>query len=107
MQPFCSAVKRSVGIIRQPAITISQRQGPHNYTLLYQTDVPMTRQRTVTVPNVGGMAGLSVRYSNAKISLGYRADFFFGAIDGGIDARKNETRGFYGPYASLSIGFGD
>ncbi len=45
--------------------------------------------------------------TDAKISLGYKADFFFGAIDGGIDARKNENRAFFGPYASISIGLGD
>ena len=66
-----------------------------------------TRTRNVTVPNVGGFAGISFNYPGAKVSLGYRADFFFNAIDGGIDARKNENRGFFGPYASISIGLGD
>jgi iron complex outermembrane recepter protein len=65
------------------------------------------RSRSVTVPNLGGFAGLSFRYADAKISLGYRADLFFNAIDGGIDARKNENRAFFGPYASISIGLGD
>ena len=55
----------------------------------------------------GWVCGLSFAYHDAKISFGYRADFFFGAIDGGIDARKNENRGFMGPYASISIGLGD
>lgn len=64
------------------------------------------RSRMVTVPNVGGFAGLSFRYSNAKISMGYRADFFFNAIDGGLDARKSYDRNFYGPYATVSIGLG-
>ena len=68
--------------------------------------VNVTRSRTVTVPNVGGFAGLSFRYSNAKISAGYRADFFFGAMDGGIDARKTYDRGFYGPFAPISVGLG-
>ena len=63
--------------------------------------------RAVTVPNVGGFAGLSFLYSDAKISFGYRADFFFGAMDTGIDARKSETVGFKGPYASISVGIGD
>jgi iron complex outermembrane receptor protein len=63
--------------------------------------------RSVAVPNVGGFAGLSYRYADAKISIGYRADFFFGAMDGGIDARKSETMGFKGPFASISIGLGD
>ncbi len=66
-----------------------------------------TRSRRVTVPNVGGFAGLSYNYANAKLSFGYKADFFFGAIDGGIDVRKSENRAFYGPYASISIGLGD
>ena len=62
--------------------------------------------RSVTVPNVGGFAGVSYRIKNAKISLGYRADFFLGAIDGGIDVRKSQTLGFMGPFAKISIGFG-
>lgn len=66
-----------------------------------------TRSRDVTVPNVGGSIGLSWQLQNAKISLGYRADFFLNAIDGGIDTRKSENRGFFGPYASVSIGLGD
>ncbi len=66
-----------------------------------------TRSRNVTVPNIGGTVGLSWKLQNFKMSLGYRADFFFNAIDGGIDARKSENRAFYGPYASISIGLGD
>ena len=60
----------------------------------------------VTVPNVGGFAGISFGHGSAKVSFGYRADFFFGAIDGGIDAAKKENVGFYGPFASVSIGLG-
>jgi iron complex outermembrane receptor protein len=66
---------------------------------------PRTRSRNVTVPNVGGSVGLSWSLQNFKMSFGYKADFFFGAMDGGIDARKSENRAFYGPYASISIGF--
>lgn len=65
------------------------------------------RSHMVTIPNAGAFAGLSLRSPHAKISLGYRADVFFGAIDGGIDARKEENRGFYGPFASISVGLGD
>jgi len=64
------------------------------------------RMRSVVVPNLGGFAGISVRYSDVKLSLGYRADFFFGAIDGGIDTRKTENVGFHGPFATVSIGLG-
>jgi hypothetical protein len=55
---------------------------------------------------VGGFAGVSFRYSRAKLSLGYRADFFFGAMDGGIDTRATYDRNFYGPFATISIGLG-
>jgi hypothetical protein len=65
-----------------------------------------TRVRTVTIPNVGGFAGLTYRIENFKMSAGYRADLFFGAMDGGIDAAKKENVGFYGPFASISIGLG-
>ena|SRR5580692_7961928 len=74
--------------------------------LLYQNITGHARSRAVTVPDVGGFAGLSFLYSNAKISLGYRADLFFGVMDGGIDRVKSENRGFYGPFASVSVGIG-
>lgn len=74
---------------------------------VYASTFPLDRSKQIVVPNLGGFAGISWRYPNAKVSLGYRADYFFGAIDGGIDTRKNENRAFYGPYASISIGLGD
>jgi hypothetical protein len=64
------------------------------------------RVRSVMVPNFGGLAGISFRYADAKVSFGYRADFFFGAMDGGIDAARKENQGFYGPFASVSVGIG-
>jgi len=64
------------------------------------------QSRAVTVPNIGGFAGVSVRYPNARLSLGYRADLFFGAMDGGVDDRKSFDRSFYGPFATISIGLG-
>src|SRR6185437_630747 len=70
------------------------------------TPVNRTRSHSVTVPNFGVSAGLSYRMENFKLSAGYRADFFFGAMDGGIDARKTYDRNFYGPFAAVSIGIG-
>jgi len=64
------------------------------------------RSRMVAVPNLGGFLGISMKYNNAKVSFGYRADEFFGAMDGGIDTHKSYDRGFNGPYATLSIGLG-
>ncbi len=66
----------------------------------------IVRSRSVVVPNVGGFAGISVRYSDAKLSLGYRGDFFFGAMDAGIDTRRLSDRSFHGPFATISIGLG-
>jgi hypothetical protein len=53
------------------------------------------------------ITGVSFHCSDAKISLGYRGDFFFDAIDGGIDTRKTEAQDFHGSFASVSIGLGD
>jgi hypothetical protein len=66
----------------------------------------ISRSRSVTVPNVGGFAGISMRYSVAKFSLGYRGDFFFGAMDTGIDTRHTSDQTFHGPFATISIGLG-
>jgi iron complex outermembrane receptor protein len=65
-----------------------------------------TRVRTVVVPNVGGFVGATFRIENFKVSAGYRADLFFGAMDGGIDAARKENVGFYGPFATVSVGIG-
>lgn len=63
--------------------------------------------RSVTVPNVGGSVGLSWRLQDFKVSMGYRADIFFGAMDTGIDTVKKSNMTFNGPYASISVGLGD
>jgi iron complex outermembrane recepter protein len=73
---------------------------------VYQHSGAPPRSKQVLVPDIGGFAGVSWRYSNAKISAGYRADFFFGAMDGGIDAAHRENVGFYGPFATISVGIG-
>jgi len=70
----------------------------------YKTPHSTARSRSILVPNLGGFAGASLRFPNAKLSLGYRADFFWGAMDGGIDTRKTEGIGFYGPFATIRIG---
>lgn len=70
----------------------------------YHSHVPVDRSHSVVVPNVGGLAGLSFRHGDAKVSFGYRADFFFGAMDGGVDTRNSLNRNFHGPFATISIG---
>lgn len=72
----------------------------------HHTPSGSVRSRSVAVPNFGGTIGLSVKYPSAKISLGYRADFFFGAIDAGIDGRRTKDLGFSGPFATIGIGLG-
>lgn len=62
--------------------------------------------RSATIPNVGGSLGLSWRVRNLKASVGYQADFFFNAVDQGLDVRKPGTLSFHGPYASISLGLG-
>jgi hypothetical protein len=79
---------------------------PNRFVTKHNTPAPFSRVRTVVVPNIGGFAGLSFRYADAKVSFGYRADLFFHAMDGGIDKRRSENVGFYGPFANLSIGIG-
>jgi len=75
--------------------------------LASHTRVKTTRRsRRKVVPNLGGYVGASARYNNAKISFGYRADTFFGAMDGGQETAKDYNRGFYGPYMNVSIGLG-
>jgi hypothetical protein len=64
------------------------------------------RSKMVTVPNLGGFAGISFKFPNAKVSVGYRGDFFFGAMDTGWDQAESKTVGFYGPFATISVGLG-
>lgn len=82
------------------------RKITHNHFTVTQHSSNFDRTRSVVVPNIGGSLGVSFRYSDVKVSMGYRADFYFGAMDGGIESRKTEDRSFHGPYASFSIGLG-
>jgi len=74
--------------------------------LVYRSSNASVRSKMVTVPNIGGFDGISWRYPNAKVSFGYRADIFFGAMDSGLDTRRTTDVGFHEPFASLSIGLG-
>jgi len=88
--------------------TLKQYWHFYQYTTVYHnTPSPVSRSKNVTVPDLGAFAGISWRYSAAKVTLGYRADMFFGAIDGGIDTAKKEDRAFYGPFVSIAVGVGD
>jgi len=77
-----------------------------NLQCAYTTSLAKTykRSRNVAVPNLGGYLGASVRYQNAKIKLGYRADWFSNVIDGGQEVHKDSDRSFYGPYLKVSVG---
>ena len=63
--------------------------------------------KNVTVPNLGGFAGVSYSVSNFKASFGYKADYFFRAIDTGVAGQHAVTRSFQGPFASITVGIGD
>jgi hypothetical protein len=60
--------------------------------------------RNITVPNIGGFAGVSLNYTNVEFGFGYRADLFMNAIDVGFDTRKSSNLLLHGPYAHMSIG---
>jgi len=96
---------------RQRAFTQHQTSGHYNHpektparVRNYAQSTNHARSQMIAVPNVGGFAGLSLKFPNAKISLGYRGDFFFNATDSGLDARDTTNRNFYGPFATISIG---
>jgi hypothetical protein len=100
---------------RQKTKIHHQTTGRYHSSHAGQSALPITyqrmpedqsRSRGVVVPNIGAFAGFSVKYPSAKVTFGYKADFFFGAMDGGIDVRRTEDIGFHGPYASISIGLG-
>lgn len=65
------------------------------------------KTRSAISPNLGATAALSFQMPAAKVTVGYRADFFFNAIDKNIDAHTSTMRGFYGPFASISFGLGN
>ena len=79
---------------------------PAVFTVYVNPPVDHSRVRSVMIPNVGGFAGLSLKFPNAKVSIGYRGDFFFNAMDTGWDTHTSSTTSFYGPFASISIGLG-
>jgi iron complex outermembrane receptor protein len=104
---YCSnGYNRASGCPQQTPNHRANFDGQKNQISHYQHTTSFNRSRTAIVPNLGGFAGISLRYTNAKVSFGYRADEFFGAMDGGIDTYKSENRGFFGPFASISIGLG-
>ena len=113
MPPFClgaSAHAHSSADNGRPVFTTKSRRllDPSKLKSNGYTSKPADRNRArnVTIPNIGGFAGISFKYADAKLALGYRADLFFNAMDGGIDTRKSENVGFYGPFATVSVGLG-
>ncbi|MDE2465759.1 MAG: TonB-dependent receptor, partial [Alphaproteobacteria bacterium] len=66
----------------------------------------VVRSHKVGVPNLGGHIGASMVYRNAKISVGYRYDGFFGVMDGGETTPLQYNRSFAGPYVNFTLGLG-
>lgn len=82
-----------------------KNHGYSNLSNYYMNAKPFDREKEIMVPNLGGFAAISFNYQNAKVSVGYKGDFFFNAMDTGWDQSRVRTMGFFGPYANLSIGF--
>ncbi len=63
------------------------------------------RSHTVTVPEVGGFAGISWRPAETgfKISFGYKVDAYFNVLDAGIYDRFEVDRIQHGPYLKVGI----
>ncbi len=87
-------------------ISVDDRVDGYKSNIQHTSVGGFNRSRAVIVPNAGGFAGLSFNFTNAKVALGYRGDFFFGAMDTGNDTRKTKAVSFYGPFATVSIGIG-
>ncbi len=110
------SVNAAVIFGRQKARTSHHTMQRHEYGLYHSPQYPViyqtgtgqvvSRSRSVAIPNLGGSIGFSVKYPNAQVSFGYRADFFFGAMDTGIDRRHTKDLGFSGPFAAISVGLG-
>ncbi len=47
------------------------------------------RSRNVIVPDVSGFIGLSAKLPHSKITIGYKGDIWFGAVDRGIDCAQD------------------
>jgi hypothetical protein len=62
------------------------------------------RQKRAAVPEAGAYAAIYYRFPSAKLSLGYRGDWYFNALDGGVASTRQVDRGFFGPFAKISIG---
>jgi len=77
---------------------------PYHQSTVAHPAAHSSRSRSIVVPNAGLTAAVSYRVENFKATLGYRGDFFFGAVDGGIDERHTQNLGFHGPFASIGIG---
>jgi hypothetical protein len=109
---FDYGVNAAVLFGRQRARVAHQTSGIYRTKAKYPQRIPTghstahNRSRSVVVPNIGAFASMTYRIQHFKVSAGYRADFFFNAMDGGNDARKSEDIGFYGPFATISVGLG-
>jgi hypothetical protein len=69
--------------------------------------VSIERRKNALIPNLEGSAALSFSLPAAKVTIGYRADAFWNAVDGGIEVHKSKGQFLHGPFATISIGLGD
>ncbi len=78
-----------------------------NLILAYDTGTVLGtgRSHTVTVPEVGGFAGLSWHPADTgmKVSFGYKVDAWFNVLDAGIYDRFEVDRIQHGPFLKIGI----
>jgi iron complex outermembrane receptor protein len=97
--------RKVAGEHRQTGHYFQGNHYPNRESNYYSHYAQIARSKEAMVPNLGGFAGMSVKFQNAKVSFGYKGDFFFNAMDGGWDQAQSKTVGLFGPFANLSIGF--
>jgi|HubBroStandDraft_2_1064218.scaffolds.fasta_scaffold02368_3 iron complex outermembrane receptor protein len=79
---------------------------PTGFSTDYTNDKHLQRAHSVVVPDLGASVAFTYRIESFKVNVGYRGDFFFGAMDTGGDVARKSNVSFYGPFAAISVGLG-
>ena len=101
---------QAISVTTDPAVAVAFNDIPFIRNHFFEQEFYDVGQVEVLRGPQGTLYGRNARYPRISITQrrpeSQRIDED-GATDGGIDTRKSENRGFFGPYASISIGLGD